>query len=85
MKKDGEKVYYVTEHSKKVYYDKGDELVEFYADYSIEELSLIVKYMRARADTAFDLDNGDAETLDRIATKLEGDLDDNETELQESE
>ena len=85
MKKDGEKVYYVTEHSKKVYYDKGDELVEFYADYSIEELSLIVKYMRARADTAFDLDNGDAETLDRIATKLEGDLDDKETELQESE
>jgi len=85
MKKDGEKVYYVTEHSKKVYYDKGDELVEFYADYSVEELSLIVKYMRAHADTAIDLDNGDAETLDRIATKLEGDLDDNETELQESE
>jgi len=62
-----------------------DELVEFYADYSVEELSLIVKYMRAHADTAIDLDNGDAETLDRIATKLEGDLDDNETELQESE
>ena len=80
MKKDGEKVYYVTENSKRVYYDKSDELVEFYADYSI-----MVKYMRARADTALDLNNGDAETLDRLATKLEGDLDDNETELQEAE
>ena len=85
MKKDGEKVYYVTENSKRVYYDKSDELVEFHADYSIEELSLMVKYMRARADTALDLNNGDAETLDRLATKLEGDLDDNETELQEAE
>tara|TARA_R110000796_G_scaffold9263_2_gene31788 strand:- start:479 stop:685 length:207 start_codon:yes stop_codon:yes gene_type:complete len=65
--------------------EQGNELVDFYADYSVEELSLIVKYMRAQADTAFDLNTLLAATLDRIATKLEGDLDDNETELQESE
>tara|TARA_R110000751_G_scaffold118298_1_gene218663 strand:- start:637 stop:876 length:240 start_codon:yes stop_codon:yes gene_type:complete len=76
------------------FHANGYEEVEFHADYSIEDLKLILQCVRDRADDSLERDEGkhfrfikkcDAETLDRLATKLEGDLDDNETELMEAE
>lgn len=67
------------------FHANGYEEVEFHAGYFIEDLKLILQCVRDRADDSLERDKGDAETLDRLATKLEGDLDDNETELMEAE